>query len=188
MPYTPRFCTDRWFYRPLKVRIDATQIVANVDIQRRNPPGSLEIEEGGRLGADGLNGLTSPARAVESNIGNETVGNLALNDLAVVCLYILWGSAFVMFPQTARSHPSPTVRIIWTGGAQFRDGDRNLFPALIGWRSWHRAIVPVLEEPHWLEIFPFHRDRLSDGRFSEYARTLQSALRQSLVTNGFIAE
>jgi hypothetical protein len=69
----------------------------------------------------------------------------SVDDLAGVLLFVLLGLAIPFFPRTTKAGPSDIVRVI-------RSADKSPglsvpgFPVDFDWRTWHKIIVPVLQD------------------------------------------
>jgi len=161
---------------------------------KKNPPPPTGEERIGLVpmgpeallgGVEGVNGnqVIQP-----EDLPTFTGDALGLSVLALGCAYILVGSATPTFPKTRRGSQSPVVRIDQTNRPLIRSGDRNIFPVQSGWRIWKFGVVPVLEDDAFDASLPINQAMLNPGRFPEYIRGIESALRRSFVDAGFLPE
>lgn len=124
----------------------------------------------------------------------ESITDGYLTSLATACLYVLTNRANLYFPQSSRSHPSPTVVVDLTPKPPYRGGDRAYFPLIVGWAVWHEAVTPVLLNP---DVQFLTRDNvglrqrqntdlLALGEFNTLIAKLKDYLRSSLIEHEYM--
>jgi hypothetical protein len=111
-------------------------------------------------------------------------GDFGLRPLATVCYYLLIGTADLEFPSSSAPHPSKEVWVVRTPRTLARPGDQGLFPLIVDWKSWHFAVVPVLEGEEVNPLLPVNASRPID----DYIRLLETRLIESFQAQGFLPE
>jgi hypothetical protein len=93
-----------------------------------------------------------------------------LSDLAVVCVSILAGYAYVEFPSSSTAHPSPYARIVSQPWIPDSLSGRVKFPVAVKSNFWHEVAVPVLKDPKWSLRKPGPKASLKAGKLVEIIR------------------
>jgi len=108
--------------------------------------------------------------------------------LAIGCFYLLLDMARVQFPSSSRSAPSQKVWVFQKAPTLLRPGDAALFPLVVDWRRWNRAVVPVLKDERWSPLIPINNQRVAQGSYSEFIALLEGSLLQSFKDAGYLPQ